>query len=474
MNKIVILLACIFMSLLTIEGAFAEEHVDPAKLFDEAKKHFSVGDYSAAVKIYDDILQIVPDNVSTLKMKGIALSNLEQHSNSLKQFYKVLQKEPDDTISLLGMGIGFGNLGEYRESQKYFEKVLDVEPENKVAKNYYEFIDKTIAKYPYNPTPKPTPVQKTTLIEIPVWVKQNAGWWGDKTIGDEEFLSSIAYMINNKIIKIPDFYNNENKTESIPSWIRENAQWWARGEISDTEFVSGIQFMIEKGFIVVSSKPTTYEIKQKQEEEFKTFEKYLSTISKNISDEKRYIEYPNPSKDVIKKFLRDYVKWNFEEESKSAAGKFPDPTYQITNGTYIISYKIFVNEQPTGLPLDHVGTLSDSLNFWESQDLKVNNQTAKIKFSYTNKKHEANIWTTWVVRDLGAGVLGHAHLGKGVVEVALGDYSCDGSFQLYDVDTVKMIMTHELGHSIGLKHTSDENNIMYPSLKPSYAYCILN
>ena len=75
---------------------------------------------------------------------------------------------------------------------------------------------------------------------------------------------------------------------------------------------------------------------------------------------------------------------------------------------------------------------------------------------------------------MGAGVLGHAHLGKGVVEVALGDYSCDGSFQLYDVDTVKMIMTHELGHSIGLKHTSDENNIMYPSLKPSYAYCILN
>ena len=81
---------------------------------------------------------------------------------------------------------------------------------------------------------------------------------------------------------------------------------------------------------------------------------------------------------------------------------------------------------------------------------------------------------TWVIRDLGEGVLGHAHLGKGVIEVALGDYSCDGSFQLYDVNTVETIMTHELGHSIGLSHTNDKSNIMYPSMQPSYAYCLLN
>ena len=66
-------------------------------------------------------------------------------------------------------------------------------------------------------------------------------------------------------------------------------------------------------------------------------------------------------------------------------------------------------------------------------------------------------------------MLGHAHLGKGVVEVALGDYGCDGSFQLYDVDTVEKIMTHELGHSIGLPHTNDRTNIMYPSMTPSHA-----
>jgi len=58
--------------------------------------------------------------------------------------------------------------------------------------------------------------------------------------------------------------------------------------------------------------------------------------------------------------------------------------------------------------------------------------------------------------------------------VALGDYSCDGSFQLYDVNTVETIMTHELGHSIGLSHTNDRSNIMYPSMSTTYAYCLLN
>jgi hypothetical protein len=177
---------------------------------------------------------------------------------------------------------------------------------------------------------------------------------------------------------------------------------------------------------------------------------------------------------VIKKFLRDYVKWNFEQEAKTASERFPDPTYQIVNGTYVIHYEVFVNEQPSGLPLDHVSTLNNSLEFWDTQDLNVSNQNAIIQFTYTTQKTQANLWVTWVVRDLGAGVLGHAHLGKGVVEVALGDYSCDGSFQLYDVNTVEKIMTHELGHSIGLSHVDDEENVMYKSMTPKYAYCLLN
>ena len=182
---------------------------------------------------------------------------------------------------------------------------------------------------------------------------------------------------------------------------KTNAGGWADKQLEDIEFVSGIQYLIEKGIIKIESQPD----KSQKELDLKLylFEKYLRNISNNTSKEKRYIEYPNPSQDVIKKFLRDYVEWNFEEEVKKASSKFLDPTYQIDDGSYIINYKVFINDQPTGLPLNHVSTLENSFNFWEEQELTTNNQSAKIKFSVTNLKHEANVWVTWVVRNIGDG-----------------------------------------------------------------------
>jgi len=98
-----------------------------------------------------------------------------------------------------------------------------------------------------------------------------------------------------------------------------------------------------------------------------------------------------------------------------------------------------------------------------------------VLFDVINSKAEANVWVTWVVRNLGEGVLGHANLGKGVAEVAIGGYGCDGSFQLFSTNTVEEIMTHELGHSLGFAHSDNPDRIMYPTIsKMDYAYCLLN
>ena len=468
-----LILILLNLSIVSTE-VFAQTEQDAELMFNEAKEYFVKGDYKQAITIYDDILEIIPNNISTLKMKGIAQSNLDQHNESLKQFFKVLQYKPNDVISLTGMGVGFGNLGEYQESISYFQKALDEKPNSTVIKNYNDFINKVITKYPYTPTEKPKGLEKTYITSIPEWIKQIAKWWSVGNIEDSEFVSALLYLMENKIIQIPPVKTQIESKENIPDWVKNNAGWWADEQIDDESFVSGIQYMIENGSIIINNNKEPQKSQEELEREFYLFEKYLRDISNNISKEKRYIEYPNPSQDVIKKFLRDYIKWNFEEEVKNASEKFPNPTYEVINGTYIVHYKVFINDQPTGLPLDHVSTLKNSFAFWEGQELSTNNQKLKMKFEVTNQKYEANVWVTWVVRDIGEGVLGHAHLGKGVVEVTLGDYNCDGSFQLYDVQSVETIMTHELGHSIGLKHVDEQNNIMYPAFTPSYAYCLLS
>jgi tetratricopeptide (TPR) repeat protein len=136
-------------------------------------------------------------------MKGIAQSNLDEHGNSLKQFFKVLQYKPNDVIALTGMGVGFGNLGEYQESITYFEKASKEKPNSTIINNYKNFINSVILKYPYTPTEKPDEKARPQISSIPEWVRPIAKWWSEGKIEDSEFNSALRYMIEKKIVQIP-------------------------------------------------------------------------------------------------------------------------------------------------------------------------------------------------------------------------------------------------------------------------------
>ena len=414
----------------TMSVSFAQGVYDLPNLYKKANDHFMLGEYRQAVEVYDEILEISPENKKTLLMKGIALSNLDRHKSSILEFYNVHQQDSQDATALIGLGVGFGNFGEYKQALTYFKQAYEILPENHIVQNYYEFATKTVEKYPYNEIEKP----QVFTLNIP---------------------------------------------QTVPAWIKNTAGWWAEGQIPDEEFLKGIDFLIGNGLLIIDipdiQELTEDEKKVKDRNEWE-FSRYLDRIEKEVNQEKRYIEYPNPSNDVIKKFLRDYVKWNYDQQIEIGNKNFPDPEYVLIDDVYHLEYKIYVNEQPTGLPLDHVSTLVNSFKMWEDTEFSASDgKKIKINFVTSKTKTNANLWVTWVVRDLGEGVLGHANLGKGVVEVALGGYGCDGNFQLYHVDTVEYIMTHELGHGIGLKHSNDKESIMYPSMKNTqYAYCILD
>jgi len=451
-NSIKLFMIFSITAVLFAGSALAQDTDDRAKLLAEAQEPFLKGEYENAIKIFDEILEIYPADSKIFEMKGLALSNLRLESTlamqpqqnvsprdpsnfnklSMLEFYKALEINPNSVLALNGMGLGFGNFGEYSEAEQYFKKALKIDPDNEVTQNYLSSLEKLKKKYSLNIFENPT--------------------------------------------KKPDFLQKlEERT--IPSWIKNNAGWWSAGKISDEDFLSGIKYLIENSIIKVNA-PTNSELVQKElERKAWNFGQYLKDIQNDIKNQNRYVENINPSEYVIIKYWKDYNKWNLEQYLNKPE-IFPDRNVWIDPETdrYVIEYKVYINDQPPGMPIDHVSTLENSFNFWENYEFNTTDgKKAVVNFDATGTKGDANVWVTWVVRNLGEDVLGHANIGKGVVEVAIGSYGCDGSFQLFDVDTVEYIMTHELGHSISLGHSTNPESMMYPSISNTdYAYCLLN
>jgi len=53
-------------------------------------------------------------------------------------------------------------------------------------------------------------------------------------------------------MEIPSTTQGVSSTNEIPVWIKNNAGWWADGSIDDSSFVQGIQFLIKEGIMSIT------------------------------------------------------------------------------------------------------------------------------------------------------------------------------------------------------------------------------
>ena len=96
-------------------------------------------------------------------------------------------------------------------------------------------------------------------LEIPVWIKNNAKWWSEGGIDDSTFITSLEFLINDGIIKIPDDIalndisdnGDDENTSTIPVWIKNNAKWWSEGGIDDLAFLNALEWLIADGIIKI-------------------------------------------------------------------------------------------------------------------------------------------------------------------------------------------------------------------------------
>jgi len=93
--------------------------------------------------------------------------------------------------------------------------------------------------------------QEYSESKIPAWIKNNAGWWADGLISEDDFVKGIQFLIKEEIMMIPETKTVSQTSEGIPEWVKNNAGWWSEGLIGDADFVSGIQYLIQNGIISI-------------------------------------------------------------------------------------------------------------------------------------------------------------------------------------------------------------------------------
>ena len=119
--------------------------------------------------------------------------------------------------------------------------------------NYGDFIGKveaSIDSFTLNPS---KPIQPIEPIEqIPPWIKNNAKWWSEGSITDNDFTKGIQFLIKEGIMKVPKTESSSAQTnQKIPEWIKNNAKWWSGDQISDNDFIKGVQYLVEHGIVKV-------------------------------------------------------------------------------------------------------------------------------------------------------------------------------------------------------------------------------
>jgi len=116
---------------------------------------------------------------------------------------------------------------------------------------------------------------------FPLWLKDVAVWWGEDQITDQEFVNTLQYLMDKKILAIPDrdigkpdcglgrilnstnhciindeseskgiFIDNINEHQKIVvSWIQVTTLWWGQDKIADQDFMNALQYLAENNVL---------------------------------------------------------------------------------------------------------------------------------------------------------------------------------------------------------------------------------
>ncbi len=130
-----------------------------------------------------------------------------------------------------------------------------------------------------------------------------------------------------------------------------------------------------------------------------------------------------------------------------------------SGGLGVRSRTVYVESLPSDVDRTYQQAVSDAITYWHQR-------LGSSLFRQTATAAEADIQVSWVKE--WAGERAGMTADRRVILVGLGDSNCLGRWRAYAYDTVKQIAIHELGHVLGMGHSPNPADPMYPVLTPKY------
>ena len=106
-------------------------------LISEGDKYFKSSNYDAAVRNYQEALQIVPNDAETLLKIGNIYQMKQDNTKAINYYQKSIIVNPDYTDGWFNLGIAYANENNLIESQKSFEKVISLDSDYNFGYAYY-------------------------------------------------------------------------------------------------------------------------------------------------------------------------------------------------------------------------------------------------------------------------------------------------------------------------------------------------
>ena len=119
----------------------------PQALYDQAGSALDAGNTAQAIKLYEALLQQVPDSIQARTNLGVALAHEGRYDEALQQYRQVLSRDPQNETALLNLALGYYKQGNFSTAHDEFDKLHKLHPTNQQAFSLLADCDLRLGKF---------------------------------------------------------------------------------------------------------------------------------------------------------------------------------------------------------------------------------------------------------------------------------------------------------------------------------------